>query len=129
MYPAAVGQFGTVVGRSAWEGFDWLVDLPRFPGADAGSPWYAGDDQLRPIRDQDGQDETLTWKSLPSPIEIIKESAHESEAVIEHPAERFAREVRASIVLPTNPPRHERNAYDKPDVRKIWALYGPEKVF
>jgi hypothetical protein len=51
------------------------------------------------------------------------------EAAGEHPAERFAREVGAQSVVLPSPPRHERNAYAKADVSKIWALYGPERPF
>jgi hypothetical protein len=51
------------------------------------------------------------------------------EAVIEHPAIRFAREVRAhSFALPS-PAQHVRSTGTETDVRKIWALYGPEKAF
>jgi hypothetical protein len=46
-----------------------------------------------------------------------------------HPAVRFAREVGAKSVVLPSPPLHERNAYAKADVSKIWALYGPEKEF
>jgi hypothetical protein len=51
------------------------------------------------------------------------------EAAGEHPAERLAREVGAKSVVLPSPPRHRRSVYDKADVSKIWALYGPEKAF
>lgn len=40
----------------------------------------------------------------------------------------FAASINARVVLPS-PPRHERSAFSKTDVRKIWALYGPERAF
>ncbi len=33
-----------------------------------GSAVHLEDAQLRPLRDTDGQDETLTWKETPSPV-------------------------------------------------------------
>jgi hypothetical protein len=70
--PGALGRFGTIVGRGLAKGTDWSVELPNYP-APTKAGWGARDTDLRPIRDQPGQDETLSWKALPSPVEIIKE--------------------------------------------------------
>jgi hypothetical protein len=56
---------------------DWLDDCKEWitDGVDNGSRVTGSDAALRPIRDSDGTDETLTWKQLPSPVELIKELA------------------------------------------------------
>ena len=43
----------------------WLVNI-ELKGAWGDATPHIHDDQLRPIRDQDGQDETLTWLDVPS---------------------------------------------------------------
>lgn len=42
----------------------WRIDR-RLPHCEGGLDNRVGDFQLRPIRDADGQDETLTWKDVP----------------------------------------------------------------
>jgi len=44
--------------------FVWLVDQPMKWSVSGLQP-YAADEFMRPIRDTDGQDETLTWKDVP----------------------------------------------------------------
>ena len=45
---------------------DCWVTEPRLPGwKGTAKDCYTPDDFLRPIRDNDGQDETLTWARLP----------------------------------------------------------------
>lgn len=57
-------------------------------------------------------------------------SVEKPEAAIEHPAVIFAREVRASVVLPSPAHRdHVRRMDAETDVTKVWALYGPQKEF
>ncbi len=46
------------------EEFDCWITEPRLPGW-TGVTTLTPDDFLRPIRDNDGQDETLTWAGLP----------------------------------------------------------------
>jgi len=43
----------------------WIIEppLPHYPGTLSDAAY---DCNLRPIRDQDGQDETLTWLDVPS---------------------------------------------------------------
>ena len=43
----------------------WEIS-PKLPNGIATKPWCA-DKALRPIRDQPGDDETLTWAGLPQP--------------------------------------------------------------
>ncbi len=79
------GRIVTVIARSDWVGYegtvaDWLVKGDRplmganlFGERRENTHLHLKDDQLRPIRPDEGQDETLDWKALPSPLDIIKE--------------------------------------------------------
>lgn len=50
--------------------FAWYDDPCKVAGyVQPGERTHAADSDLRPIRNQDGEDETLTWKSVPtSPV-------------------------------------------------------------
>jgi len=50
--------------HSPLEAIVWLIDTPLQKGDKVNN--LANDCCLRPIRDQDGQDETLTWLDVPS---------------------------------------------------------------
>lgn len=52
---------GHVMGR--WPSGEWAPVAP-------GSNFHIADRHLRPLRDSDGPDETLTWAGLPSPQRI-----------------------------------------------------------
>jgi len=49
---------------SIWRGNHWICE-PDLTGLD-GAPLAWIDSVLRPIRDSDGQDETLTWQPVPT---------------------------------------------------------------
>jgi hypothetical protein len=51
----------------------WLIDLPLI-GWGGRQSKHVPDEWLRPIRDNDGEDESLTWAGKPSDIKT-KESA------------------------------------------------------
>ncbi len=65
-----LGQILTVTRLSNNYPDAWQTE-PRLY-APNGRIYDIADGCLRPIRDQPGQDETLTWKALPSPLEIIR---------------------------------------------------------
>jgi hypothetical protein len=44
----------------------WTVEYRDSIESPEGNYWHVDDASLRPIRDNDGQDETLTWKALPT---------------------------------------------------------------
>lgn len=46
--------------------FGWLLDT-EIKGRYGRTATVAADFQLRPLRNSDGADETLTWKAIPSP--------------------------------------------------------------
>ncbi len=62
---------GSVIAR-----FAWRVDQP-LPGWDGSDVWWVPDEMLRPIRDNDGEDEMLRIAGKPNetPADIIKEVA------------------------------------------------------
>lgn len=82
-YPENIGRFGTVVGRydgrahgradwwvrPARKFFSWYESEPgvRSLSEDAADGSLA-DSDLRPIRDQDGEDESLTWADEPQEV-------------------------------------------------------------
>lgn len=54
---------------------------------------------------------------------MTESNSKSPEAVIEHPAQRFAREVGArSVQLPTQPAKV--NIFAKTDVRETWKRFG-----
>lgn len=62
-----LGFITRVVGPAPWDpiyGHGWVVD-PPMPDGCQGVPEWIADCALRPIRDSDGEDETLTWAGLP----------------------------------------------------------------
>lgn len=60
-----LGMVGTITGLALSRDRDWSVYLPAMPAPTCGGTWAALDAQLRPIRDADGEDETLSWASVP----------------------------------------------------------------
>lgn len=46
----------------------WDVEFRGSNRCPEGYPWFALDEYLRPIRDQDGEDETLTWAGNPQEV-------------------------------------------------------------
>lgn len=46
----------------------WVIEFNGRTTSPQGLPWMMPDAYLRPIRDQPGEDETLTWAGLPKPI-------------------------------------------------------------
>lgn len=55
-----------------WRGDDyWVVDSILTTNTGLHGP-YAPDSFLRPIRDQDGPDETLTWKDVPKEVKACQ---------------------------------------------------------
>lgn len=88
LYSAPLQEFILPDGRKhmpAKDEKDWLVQFQRPITAPTGKGGIktgevitlygvVHDDHLRPIRDQPGEDETLSWASLPSPTPI-KETA------------------------------------------------------
>lgn len=62
-YPELIGRIYRVV--KPLDG-GWLTDPPQFvPGYVLPAVFH--DSTLRPLRDSDGQDETLTWQPLAQP--------------------------------------------------------------
>lgn len=64
-----VGMLCYVVERSGLLDMDWHIELLGHPSDHSTGLWSAKDSWLRPIRDSDGQDETLTWAPKKEPIE------------------------------------------------------------
>ncbi len=61
----------TVTGVSDSPGCDWSVELPNHKPPAPFVSYAAKDEWLRPLRDNDGEDETLSWRE--TPISIIRE--------------------------------------------------------
>jgi hypothetical protein len=67
------GLIGTVVGPARLPMHDWSVLIPGRPAPTGDGTWAACDDELRPIRDNDGTDEMLRIAGLPheTPADVI----------------------------------------------------------
>ena len=63
--PHAVGRIVRCVGRFDIGGKPTWEVSPRFEHY-----WLCRDKNLRPIRDQPGEDETLGWAGLPGKVEV-----------------------------------------------------------
>lgn len=61
-YPHLQGKFCTTVSKAPHP-YDWVLDFQ-----DNGKDMYAMDWALKPIRDNDKEDETLSWKAVPKPV-------------------------------------------------------------
>jgi hypothetical protein len=56
-------EFETPIGRKIYE--TWEVDSPQMNFRGFVNERFVPDVFLKPLRDSDGQDETLTWKDVP----------------------------------------------------------------
>lgn len=48
----------------------WLVMYKGSKFSDTGHTWAISDSELRPLRPDEGQDETLSWKDVPTEIKV-----------------------------------------------------------
>lgn len=65
-HPRRVGKLCEVIGPARRPDCDWSVTVFNDPGPSLG----ARDHELRPIRDNDGQDETIAWAGRPQELPI-----------------------------------------------------------
>jgi hypothetical protein len=66
-----LGKVCRVIGPSRVKGWDWELEFPHpvlWSGGAIARDGRGQDWQLRPIRNNDGEDETLTWAGKPSDI-------------------------------------------------------------